>query len=108
METFPDSVITCVDTWEGSEEHDKKLKDGLYERFLCNTRKFGDRVKIKRGFSGVMLRQFPCESNFNFVYVDGSHYSRDALEDAILAWRLLEPGGIIFLMIIHGQWKEQL
>jgi predicted O-methyltransferase YrrM len=95
METFPSSTITCVDTWEGSEEHEQKLKDGLYDRFISNTQKFGDRLTIKRGFSGVMLRAFPCEPIFNLVYVDGSHYSRDALEDAILSWRLLEPGGIM-------------
>ena len=27
------------------------------------------------------------------VYVDGSHHARDVLQDAVLAWGLLRPGG---------------
>jgi len=47
--------------------------------------------------SGEVLRKFQCEPTFDFIYIDGSHYSKDVLEDAILAWRLIKPGGnIIF------------
>ena len=48
-----------------------------------------------RGFSGEVLRKFECVPTFDFIYIDGSHYSKDVLEDAILAWRLTKPGGVI-------------
>jgi hypothetical protein len=62
-----------------------------------NIEPYKDRVTICRGISGEVLRKFPCEPTFDFIYIDGSHYSKDVLEDAILAWRLVKPGGnIIF------------
>jgi predicted O-methyltransferase YrrM len=90
-----DATVTCVDTWEGSDEHSSELKDGLFDRFLENIEPYKDRVVIKRGFSGEVLRSFPCEPTYDFVYIDGSHYSKDVLEDAILAWRLVKPGGVV-------------
>ena len=52
-------------------------------------------MTLCRGFSGEILRKFPCEPTFDFIYIDGSHYSKDVLEDAVLSWRLLKPGGVI-------------
>ena len=87
--------ITCVDTWEGSDEHTPEHKDGLFERFRENIEPYKDRVTVRRGFSGEVLRKFECKPTFDFIYIDGSHYSKDVLEDAILAWRLIQPGGVI-------------
>lgn len=95
LDKYPEAHVTCVDTWEGSEEHTNDMKDGLFERFSNNISRFPGRVTVRRGMSGVVLRTFPCDPTFDLVYVDGSHYSRDALEDAILAWRLLKPGGLL-------------
>jgi predicted O-methyltransferase YrrM len=90
-----DAHITCVDTWDGSFEHSDEQKKQLYERFLENIEPYKDRVTIQRGLSGEVLRTFPCEPTFDFIYIDGSHYSKDVLEDAILAWRLAKPGGLV-------------
>ena len=87
--------ITCVDTWEGSDEHTDEHKNGLFERFKENIEPFKDRVTICRGMSGEVLRTFPCVPTYDFIYIDGSHYSKDVLEDAILAWRLVKPGGVV-------------
>jgi SAM-dependent methyltransferase len=32
---------------------------------------------------------------FDFIYVDGAHDSRSVLEDGLMAFRLLKPGGVI-------------
>ena len=95
--------VTCVDTWDGSDEHTMEHKAGLFDRFLDNIKDYKDRVTIMRGFSGEVLRQFPCEPIFDFIYIDGSHYSKDVLEDAILSWRLLKQGGIIIFDDLN--WK---
>jgi predicted O-methyltransferase YrrM len=87
--------VTCVDTWEGSDENTTEQKDGLFDRFQDSIKDHKDRVTICRGFSGEVLRTFPCEPKFDFIYIDGSHYSKDVLEDAVLSWRLLKPGGVI-------------
>jgi predicted O-methyltransferase YrrM len=44
--------------------------------------------------SQIEMRKLPLES-FDFIYIDGSHMAEDVLEDAVLAWRLLKPGGLI-------------
>jgi len=90
-----DAKITCVDTWLGSDEHTDSEKENLYERFYNNVKEYGDRVIIERGESGVVLRKFPCEPTYDFIYIDGSHYAKDVLEDAVLSWRLLKDGGVI-------------
>ena len=87
--------ITCVDTWEGSPEHPPELRENLYERFIENITPYKDRITPHRGYSGEVLRTFPCTPAYDFIYIDGSHYSKDVLEDAVLSWRLLEPGGIM-------------
>lgn len=92
----PDSRITCVDTWQGSIEHPAELKEGLYERFIHNIQPHISKVDVKRGFSNKMLRDPKIQSQiFDFIYIDGGHHSRNALEDAILAFPLLKKHGIL-------------
>jgi SAM-dependent methyltransferase len=46
------------------------------------------------GRSQSALRALPLES-YDAVYVDGSHATSDVLEDAVLSWRLVKPGGLV-------------
>jgi predicted O-methyltransferase YrrM len=106
LDNYAEANVTCVDTWEGSEEHDQSMKDGLFDRYSSNVKRFGERVTVRRGMSGDVLRAFPTASpSFDLVYVDGSHYSRDALEDAVLSWRLLKPGG--FMIFDDYTWTME-
>jgi len=36
-----------------------------------------------------------ADSSFDFAYIDGSHWACDVLEDAVLAFRRVKPGGVI-------------
>lgn len=33
------------------------------------------------------------QNTFDVIYIDGEHFARNALEDAVLAWPLLKVGG---------------
>lgn len=35
------------------------------------------------------------ENSFHFVYIDGCHLPQNVMEDAVLSFRLLKPGGIL-------------
>jgi predicted O-methyltransferase YrrM len=35
------------------------------------------------------------EPTYDFIYIDGDHTAEGVLQDAVLAWRLLKPGGIM-------------
>ena len=83
--------ITCVDTWEGSDEHTPELKDGLLERFRENIEPYKDRVTLCRGFSGEVLRKFECVPTFDFIYIDGSITQRMFLKMPFLHGVLPSP-----------------
>jgi predicted O-methyltransferase YrrM len=84
--TDPTSHLTGIDLFEGE----------LKERFFENLRKSGlsERAIIVSKPSQIAMRELPLES-FDIIYIDGSHATADVLEDALLAYRLLKPEGIL-------------
>lgn len=95
--TDPTSHLTGIDLFDG------ELKD----RFFENLRRSGaeDRATIVIQPSQVELRKLPLES-FDIIYIDGSHATPDVLEDAVLSYRLLKPGGV--LIFDDYQWSGAL
>ena len=95
--THDSSRITCVDTFEGSEEHEKDLVKGLYDRFKNNISPYSSKVTISRGLSSVQLKKISLEvsDKFDFIYIDGDHKAKSVLEDAILSFPLLDVMGIM-------------
>lgn len=92
--THPGATLTWVDTFGGSAEHTGLDLTGLEARFRANTARFGARVSGHVGRSRDVLRAMAGE-RFDLVYVDGSHDAADVLADAVLAWPLLRPGGLM-------------
>jgi predicted O-methyltransferase YrrM len=92
--THPDALLTCVDPFTGNDEHTQDLKDGLYERFLHNTRANSHKIRVmKMPSARALLTLGEAGEKFDFVYVDGDHHNFAALTDAILADKLLKVGG---------------
>jgi len=86
------ATITCIDIWEGFYE---KRSSGSFEGvFDENIKAYGQTSKVIKikGRSDFVLRELKRES-FDFIYIDGSHWAKDVLVDAVLAWDLLKPGG---------------
>lgn len=54
----------------------------------------GGQVVVHEGKSRDVLPTLP-RGAFDFIYVDGSHRKVDVLEDAVLAFRLAKPGGVV-------------
>lgn len=99
LDTYPDATITCVDTFAGSAEHADAGMDvsDLYERFAENTKRFGDRVVVRRGPSNEMLHGLDSAGSFDVVYLDGSHEAEDVLSDMVMGVGLLRPGGVLLI-----------
>lgn len=85
--THPTSCLVCVDLFAGDYS-------GVFDDNLAASGAAA-RVEKLAGQSGVVLRRLPPESTFDLIYVDGSHQAMDVLEDAVLGWRLLRPGGLM-------------
>lgn len=93
--TGEDASLDCVDTFEGSMEHeiDQIGTLGLLDRFYENIKPWKTRVTVHIGRSETVLPGL--DKSFDVIYVDGSHTARDTLTDAVLAWRLLKVGGLM-------------
>jgi len=101
--------LTCVDTWEGSVEHQSggpvaSVMSEVERRFDHNTRialyKASNRVtlrKVKQSSHDAMATMIAAGQlqSFDLIYIDGSHEAPDVLADAVLAFPLLRQGGIM-------------
>ena len=95
-----DAELTCIDTWEGSEEHSAENMSEVEKRFQHNLSiaadKFPNRHILQaKGTSIINLAMLQGKVEHDFIYLDGSHTAPDVLTDACLAWPLLKPGGIM-------------
>jgi predicted O-methyltransferase YrrM len=94
--THDTSTITCIDPFEGSQEHTEYHIDDLqtlFQVFSHNISKFKNKVNIIKNKSQIALKQINEE--FDFIYIDGDHTASSVIEDAILSFSLLKKGGIM-------------
>lgn len=89
-----DIAFYCVDTWQGSREHQGQDLSGLYQTFLDNMRPVEHHYFPLKLTSLEASRRFKDES-LDFVFLDASHEYEDVRED-ILAWLpKIKPGGVL-------------
>lgn len=101
LSEMPQAHLTCVDTWEGADEH----KDGTFssgealdrieEKFDNNMLSFAPRVSKFRGTSFTFFASGSNIPSYDFIHIDGSHYSDDVLVDAIKGFEVLRVGGVL-------------
>lgn len=101
LDHLPNSHLTCIDPWDDAYVKDLALFSnwdkhfiGQYDRFLSNTKAYSDRITSIRGKSSVVMPTLESEA-YDFVYIDGDHSEEAVYQDAIQAYRVCEPGGII-------------
>lgn len=111
--THDSSRITCVDLFEQGSSQGVYETTGLdsnlmstEDRFDYNIRQTGasHRVEKLKGNSHELLRSL-SRSQYNFIYIDGSHVAKDVLEDAVLAWPLLKTRGV--LTFDDYEWRDE-
>lgn len=88
--THPESVAYGVDPWAPMKNRDAVNIEGVYQRARQATEEFA-KVTLFRDYSFRFLRK--CRKKFDVIYIDGDHYAPFVLEDSVLSWALLEPGG---------------
>lgn len=94
--THPSSILTDVDTWEGSDEeihHEMDFSDveRVYDSKVGNYRNV---IKVKMK-SETFLTSSDEKHIYDFIYIDGDHTAKAVFQDATLAWNALKPGGIM-------------
>ena len=94
--THESSRLTDVDTWRGSDEIIHKEFDwsDVEETYDKKMEPFGDKVTKIKSDSVAFLRTAPFFS-FDFIYIDGDHTALGVFSDAVGAWPLLKPYGMM-------------
>lgn len=94
---YTDSVLVDVDTWEGSDEpvhHGMNWSsvETIYDAKTSAARHTMQIVKFK-GTSDWFFRN--NMELYDFIYVDGDHTASGVMKDAVHAFDVLKPGGIL-------------
>ena len=93
--TAKNSVLEDVDIWTGSDEEEHKAMNWSdVERVYDSRIVFRPNVIKYKMDSKEFLRSIE-EPTFDFIYIDGDHTAEGVIQDAVLSWRLLKPGGIV-------------
>lgn len=90
--THPKSHMWCVDSFVLHK------KVHATERFKKNMAPYRGRYTLLKGESSDMLKTpelLALKGKFDVVYIDADRHGRNVLEDAVLAYPLLKPGGLI-------------
>lgn len=105
--TSDNSKITVVDTFEGDSQTKEiaKTLDGTRYRFLENTKRFRNKIRLLIATSNDMLPKI--YDSFDLIYIDGSHLAEDVLSDMVLSFRLLKKGGIMIMDDYEMWYKDK-
>ncbi|HEY5084277.1 MAG TPA: class I SAM-dependent methyltransferase [Rhizomicrobium sp.] len=94
--TLTNARLTCVDTWEGGDEHKDMAALAIVEaNFDSNLRPFQDRLTKFKGTSARYFALGGTGALFDLIYVDGSHHSDDVVVDAVKGFEVLKNGGVM-------------
>jgi cephalosporin hydroxylase len=89
--------LFCVDTWEGSVEHQGMecvVTDSLHTQFLANTDPIKSILTPIRKSSSEASALF-TDNSVEFVFIDASHEYESVLEDLEKWYPKLKVGGVI-------------
>lgn len=103
--THPESTLTCVDHFRGGSDQTELELGDLFKRFLTNTAEFAPKRHIILDDCWAVWPHLD-PNRYDFVFVDGSHEKWDVLHDAVEAYRVTKPGGVIIFDDYH--WKPEL
>jgi predicted O-methyltransferase YrrM len=96
----PESTYTCVDTFAGSVEHFVGDIDCSSLEYDWHARMDAyPQATVIKGLSNEVLRTLT--GPYDFVYVDAAHDSLNVMRDAVLAWDLLKPSGVMIFDDYH-------
>jgi predicted O-methyltransferase YrrM len=97
----PSSKLDCIDAWSYYPEYPEitqAQQDQIYADFQTNllTANCVNKTRIFRGFSVNVLPTL-MDAAYDIIYVDGNSLPTFMMEDIILSYRKLAPGGVLVI-----------
>jgi len=84
----PQSHITCVNTWDDRDKY-KRLQHNLAQHPASKS------TVVAKSSSDALKLPKVMKQRFDIIYLASKHHSSHVMEDAVLAFPLLKPGGIM-------------
>ncbi len=104
--THETSRMHCVDIFY-DDGYEKKFGESLKTRFFKNTKKYGEKIILHEEWSfDFLIKENIKREKYDFVYIDGNHYAKCVIEDAILSFKILKLNGI--LIFDDYQWNRNV
>jgi len=99
------SFLIDVDTWEGSDEPEHEPFDwvDVEAAYDGQTAAYRPARLVKHKGQSEHFIATSMSGEYDFIYIDGDHTAHGVLNDAVGAWRLLKPGGL--MAFDDYQWK---
>ncbi len=99
--THPDSLAVGIDPWDATTKLDQKTMDEVRERAHSNLSRYGDKVKLIRGYSQKVLDDALLDGElfgvktgqWDYIIIDGDHDKDPVLVDAENSLELVKIGG---------------
>jgi len=108
----PLSRMTCVDPFLGMDDNDHAglLEDGVEERFDHNISVCGnwEKITVHKTTSDAFFASRDDPVMFNLIYIDGSHMCDQITKDMENCFRVLSPGGIMWMDDYRGGCGGQI
>jgi predicted O-methyltransferase YrrM len=107
LSNWKNANVTCVDTWVTNKDRSQFLDfnfNDVEKKFDLNLKSFSFK-KIK-STSVEAFKKIGEKSNFDYVYIDGSHNGVDIYNDALASFKILNVGGLIIFDDITNIYKE--
>ena len=99
-----DSTLTCIDPYL-SEDTTSPVNSKTFDIYKHNIKLTckESQIFLEKNYSfDTLLKLYLEQKIFDYILIDGSHLSKDVIEDAILSFKLLRQGGIMFFDDYNG------
>lgn len=108
LERLPHLHLTCVDLFAYTDGFfPNRVGTPFADRFDRNLAPYKGRyTKIVSDSASALSRLVAEEKHFDLIYIDGSHFRDDVIIDCILAWKALNPGGLMILDDYLWGWQH--
>ena len=92
--SHPDSTLTDVDTWEGSDEamHESMDFDDVFKTYIDKVGKHSNLTYCQETSAEFFQHN---KKLYDFIYIDGDHTAFGVMKDLMSAYSCLKSGGII-------------
>jgi len=97
LDNFKNSIINCVDTWSGSDEHDNFDFGVIEKNFDSNTSAFQSNDRLKKFKMNSNKFFLNNSKKYDLIFVDGDHSSNQVKIDINNSWKILNKGGYLIL-----------